>query len=224
MAALVRWTFANMRDEALKRAARYGETDATARMPYFVDAAYRRIAATWYHDVLVKETTLTIADTARVTSALPADLYLPIGGVLALSGTRTHVMGYKHAADVFTDVRAEGNGAPKEMARKNTVMQLDRGADNANYTIVLLYYASPTTPDFDGAANSELDRLFDEAIVQMALALAFPASWRFDMASVNAQLFVEWVETSAHAKVRELMLPAQAEKPLSSTLLGGAKG
>jgi hypothetical protein len=226
MAAITRWTFANMRDEALRRAGRYDESDTTAdRMEHFVTNAYLRIAATFFHQEMLKVATpLTIANGARVTSALPADLYMILTALLIDDGDRSHALEYRHAGQVFPNVRADGVGIPKEFCRLGTVLRLDRATDHGDYTVDLLYYAAPTTPDFDGSDESELLRLFDEAIVQYAMALMWPSSWRFDMADINAQLFTSWIEQSTHPRLRESPIPAQAERPLSTQLTGGHQG
>jgi hypothetical protein len=82
MAAIARQSWANLRDEVMKRAGRSGVTAFQSRAEYLLDSAYRLLCQTWHHPELDTISSELALSSGASSVSLPADLYLPTGARL----------------------------------------------------------------------------------------------------------------------------------------------
>lgn len=197
MAAIARQTWANLRDEVMKRAGRSGVTAFQSRAEYLLDSSYRLLCQTWHHpelDTISSELTLSSGASSVV---LPADLYLPIGARL-LDNASTFVAWLQPEHPRVLLGRGRSSTAqPKFYCRFADTLYVDNKADAA-YKVQVFYYKNPTTPDFADSATPEVDRVFDEILIQWATAMAQNHLWRPELGSVGLQTVSQFLSRMGH--------------------------
>lgn len=209
MAALTRRTWADIKTEVAARCGRSNDTVFTAsagRAEHSISDAYFDIALTFFHHELLETTTITLPSSSGINS-------------VALAGTEYLVLAvWREGASSFTanltpaDARAllamdRSSAGPSSWARVDQTIYLDGTIDGAAATekIGMVDYKLPTAPDFS-SGSPETGRVWDERIIQAALAILFPAQWRFDMAVVEAERLMDFAARSVHAPLRSLGL------------------
>lgn len=224
MAAIARRTWDTMRDEAMKRLGRSGVTAFTSRAEYLLDAVYRLLCQTWHHRELDKVSSELALSVMASEVSLPADLYLPIGArLLDNSSNLLAWLQPRHARTLLARDRSE-SGRPAYYAVFGSKLYTDKAADAA-YKIVLLYYANPTSPDFAAAAASpEINRVFDELLIEWAVALGQNVLWRPDLGGVGLQTLDSFLGRMGHPILALGGTSDNREEPTDDKKLAGVLG
>ena len=229
MAPILRMSWEQMRDEVQLRMGKANVPDWTPRMERFLTAAYYDIAITWHHYELEKLVELAVVeDISIVTWRFVADLQYPNGTVYSIMGVRLRAedgtlyqMTQQNIKFTFNERLPKGR--PQKWARTNPQsLLLDRPSDAA-YFVDAYVYVYPDPPDFDPAGGiSQLDAVWDEHIMQRAMFLAAPATWRYDMSQVQVQTLKEFLEGQPQAQNKGSLV-ARSEVPLTSQNTGGSQ-
>lgn len=183
--------FEEIRDEVMKRLGRSGVTAFEARAQHLVDASYREICQTWFHHELVTDPIPT--DTLAAASdnvPVPTDCYLLFGVRLKSGSTLKGRPGYMRPMNLFGRATTTA-GRPEHYTRFGDKVYFERPAD-ASYTVELFSYARPTDPDFATPGEPEIDELFDEIIIESAVARGQGSLWRPDLSMSGRQSMAEF--------------------------------
>lgn len=225
MTVLVRREFHELRDEALKRIGRSSDSAASTRMERFMEAAYYRLALTYHHYELEDEDTATTASPSANTVAVPANTYIVLGVSLrAVSGGAfLKSLVFQSANSLLANADRATSRRPGEWGRVGETLFFDSKPDQA-YPLSIYRYKRPAAPDFDAAANavSELDPLWDEAIIELALMLGFTAYWSDDLAKLSGEALASFLKITAQPLLAQHTIHPQVEA--QGRPHGGAQG
>lgn len=219
MAPIARRTWDEMRDEFLLRMGKPNVTAWQPRAEHFLTAAYYDLALLFHHYELDVELSLLLASGAKQLSfgASSPQVYSILAVRANEAGLRTPIS-QEHRKFNFQEVAAQAK--PKKWARQEQVLYFDRASDR-DLDIEILAYRYPAAPDFDpGASESELSWIWDEHILQRAMFLSAPATWRYDMSQVQLQTLQSFIEAQPQQPTKSNLV-ARAELPLSSQSQGG---
>lgn len=229
MAPIIRQTWSEMRDETLRRMGKLNVPDWGPRMERFLASSYYDIAVTFHHYELEKAIQLGVPATDQeATWRFSADVGYPEGDLYSIMAVRLtdpddgriYQLGQENVKFTWSERRASGR--PEKWARaSNDSLLLDRPADKA-YLLEVYCYTYPTPPDFAASDPSELGPVWDEHIMQRAMFLAAPATWRYDMSQVQVQTLQEFLQAQAQAPLKQGTV-ARDEVPLTSQNAGGGQ-
>lgn len=234
MAVLARRTWAQLKAAVSARSGRTGDTTFEAAggvLEHAIADAYFDLALTFFHHELVTTELVTInTDTnALALSGLSSTLYVPICISLftddvIVPPAPLRVLQQESLKDVRTEQPAGlDDSKVRSWARHGDEILFSgyfAGTVTARQAQVT-YYREPTAPDYS-TGGSELARVWDERIIQSALAILFPAIWRFDMAGVQAERLKDFLDRSLHLPLGAIGLPSKStdrhDRPLGGPL------
>jgi hypothetical protein len=228
MAELARRTWAQIKSATSARIGRTGDTAFEASggvLEHALADAYFDLALTFFHHELVERATVAApAANFNATDISSVGAYLVMNVSHSVDGAFTRSLQQTDLRELVQRDRSTVEN-PTRWARADDKILFDTTSVGgaAAHTFDLLYYADPTPPDFATSATSELSRVWDERIIQAALAILFPAAWRFDMASVQAERLKDFTDRSVHLPLGALMLPEDSTGR-SGRPLGGPAG
>lgn len=143
---------------------------------------------------------------------------------------RILTLDYNEAHRHFADTaRAKSPGVPKQATRYGRYLYLDRPADKP-YFLNLLYYRHPTPPmygtepDRADATFPEVDRVWDEHIVEKSLYLAHKALFRPDLAKEQEEAFQSFAEAMPQLRTIAGSLRQDPDAPTRTFPHGGNQG
>jgi len=232
MVAIIPQTWAQMRDEVQLRMGKQNVPAWTPRMERFLVAAYYDIALTFYHYELQDEFSQTITPPSPgLTWRFNTDVQYPNGQIYSILAVRIMSTDGKVSQLVgenikfFWQERQQGEvGRPEKWARggpQGKSILFDKIVDQ-DYEVQMLFYRYPDPPDFDAADLSQLGELWSEHIMQRAMFLAAPATWRYDMSQVQVQTLQEFLQAQPQAPTKGRLVE-RAEVPLTSDQAGGSQ-
>ncbi len=224
MAPLARPTWAALKAEVLRRLGGRSEPSIGARVEQWLDAAQLDLALTFHHfelDTTEKAITLAMGSS---TIDLPADCYIVLGVALMTPREETFrrwltLQHLRYVQANFSIAEAE----PAEYARFGSALLFNCPPDK-NYPLLLRYYRFPSPPDFAGLASPELSRLWDEHLIEGALAKAHGALWRPDLAASQTQMLQEFLAAQVQPALLAELLPDRSTTPTANRTHGGAQG
>src|SRR5262245_58677449 len=187
MAPLPRQSWASLKAEVIRRLGGRTEPSFSSRVEYWLDATLLDLGCTIHHFELDKtDTGLTLA-TGISTVNLPADCFIVLGVGLRNPGLGTFKrwLGLNHLRYVQANF-SDALSVPAEYARFGSQLQFNTNAD-ASYPLILRYYRFPAPPEF-ASGSPEVARVWDEHLIEGALAKAQGAVWRPDLAGTSAQM------------------------------------
>lgn len=237
MAPIIPQSFQTMREEVLRRMGKLNVPDWSPRIEQFITAAYYDIALTFHHYELEEDVQLGLAeDLPSVTWRFAPELQYPSGDIFSImavtlvdaEGNYTQ-LSQEHIKFIWQERREKGR--PEKWARtspRGASILFERPSDAA-YTVSVYAYRYPNAPNFDilvppvgGSTRSELGIVWDEHIMQRAMFLAAPATWRYDMSQVQAQTLQEWLGQQPQQQTKGTLV-SRAEVPLTSQQAGGSQ-
>lgn len=222
MAVLTRRTWANLRDEALKRIGRSGDSAASSRVEYWIDAVYRNLALTYHHYELDTE----LVDQALAEDAdelaLPADCYVLLAVRLKTNAGVDIGRLLPERASFTIGARSSSTEQPKTYARFGAKIYFPAPADDA-YKLDLYYYKVPTAPDFSSGSPA-WDRLWDEYLVQGACDLAMRGYWVPELAAGHAQSLAAFLDRVVNPQLASGILTDSEDRRTTDQPHGGAQG
>ena len=222
MAALTRRTWANIRDEVIKRCGNITATGFSSRVEYCCWAAHDYLCSTYHHFELdVVDTSITLSTSVN-TITLPARCNIVIGLKL-LNAAGSTVVGEVTCEDARPTVAKyiATSGTPKRYGRFGGKLYLDAKPDVA-YRSELYYYAFSAAPDF-ASTSPETASDVDEHIIEMACHMVSGATGDGAFAGVNRELLSEWLAAQVRNPIG-IPLPDVRERFATQTTLGGAQG
>ena len=93
------------------------------------------------------------------------------------------------------------------------------------YGTEIYYYRRPSPPDFDATTvYPEIDRLWDQHILEASLAISNGAVWRPDLGDINRQAFSGFGTSSAQPSLQVQRLHQRDESETRTFPHGGAQG
>lgn len=223
MAAITRRTWANLRDEAILALGNYDYTGFSARVEHALYAAYLDIALGWHHYELDASGTATVATndtglTLPTTTFVVMSVHRPTTGLgNALTLQRLHLVVSNFSATA---------AAPKHYARNTaTTILFDCPciAGSAG-TWTIRYYKAPAAPDFAGAATPDTHWLWDDHILELAIAKMQRKVWRPDLAALSTQSLENWLSQQIQPDLVSEVLASLPDYPTASRPHGAAQG
>ena len=222
MAAITRRTWANIRDEVIKRLGNITATGFSGRVEYSVWAAYQDIATTYHHFELDDVDTSLTCSTSTNDVSLTAGTFMVIG--VRLKSVAGAVLTGLESVDFrrLSDDYLATSGRPTQYSRFLNKLYFDKKPDLA-YPLEVYRYKRCTAPDFS-STSPELDSDVDEHIIEAACRKLFPMIARPDIGEVNRQLMTEWLSMNVRPSLIDEPLPNMSERSRSATALAGAQG
>lgn len=221
MADLVRRTWAQMRDEGLKRVGRQGDSATESRMEHALAAAYFDLSL-YHHYELDQREAIDIAF-PNLKISLPADCYIVMFANL-LDNAGAFIKGLiLNRSNFQFATRRNAAGQPETYTRFGNELFVERPVD-ADYKIDLFYYRHAPAPDFAGSVNSPLSWLWDEHLIEAAVAKFHGAFWRWDLSGANLQLLERFISTQPQPPVAARPLFDHPEQRTTGRPHGGAQG
>jgi hypothetical protein len=223
MAPLTRYSWATLKAEVIRRLGGRTEPSFSSRVEYWIDAAQLDIGCTVHHFELDKtDTSLSLAAGASTVN-LPADCYIVMGVALRNPGSLTFKkwLTLNHLRYVQANF-SEAATVPAEYARFGNQLQANCNADQT-YPLLLRYYKFPTAPDFS-SGTPEFSRLWDEHLIEAALAKAQGSLWRPDLAAANVQLLQDYLAAQVQPALLVELLPDRPTVATTNRTHGGAQG
>lgn len=142
-------------------------------------------------------------------------------------GVLTYNEAHRHFADLPT--LGEKPGQPKEATRYGQWLYFERPTDK-QYLMSLLYYRHPTPPNFGtdpqraDARFPEIDRVWDEHVIEHSLYLAHKALFRPDLAEQHEAAFQAFAEQMPQIRTILGSLRQHPEQPTRTFPHGGEQG
>ena len=223
MAVIGRRTWANIRDEVIKRCGNITSTGFSARVEYCVWSAHLYLCTTYHHFELDKVDASIVLSTSANSITLPSDCYIVLGLRLK-DAPGTAILGEVTELDVrrvLAEYKAV-SGQPKRRGRLGNKIYFDL-KPAAAYTSELYYNAKPLAPDFS-STSPETDVDVDEHIIEMASNLVSGATSDGPYAGLNRDLLNSWLQAQPRSSTSDLILPDQRERVATQVPMGGAQG
>lgn len=223
MPHLSRHNWASLKAEVVRRLGGRTEPSIASRVELWLDAAQLDLGCTVHHFELDKtdSSLLLSLDTSTVT--LPADCFIVMG--VALRDQRTEAFKKWLTLNHLRYVQANYSDTPAtpgEYARFGNQLQFSC-ASNLTYQLLIRYYKLPSPPDFT-SGTPEFSRLWDEHLIEGALAKAQGAIWRPDLAGANGQMLQEYLGSQVQPALLVEMFPDRPTAPTANRTHGGAQG
>lgn len=224
MAALLRRTWADLKAEAIRRLGGRTEASFAARVEHWLDAAQLDLGLLFHHYELNRTDTALVLVTGQSTVTLPLDCYIVLGVALREPGgqplfkrwlTLQHL---RYVQANFSETRA----VPTEYARFGRDLQLNCNSDAA-YPLLLRYYKVPAAPDF-AVGSPELARLWDEHLLEAAVAKGQGSVWRPDLAGVTGETLQAFLASQVQPALLAEVLPDRSTVPTTNRTHGGGQG
>lgn len=224
MAPLQRYTWMTLKAEVIRRLGGRTEPGFSSRVEYWIDAAQLDLGCTIHHFELDKTDQALTLGAGSSTINLPADCYIVMGVGLrnAGAGTFRKWLLLNHLRFVqanFSDAPNE----PSEYARFGDQLQFNCTSDGS-YPLLLRYYKYPSAPDFGAGAGPEFSRLWDEHLVEGAIAKANGSLWRPDLASAQTQTLQEFLASQVQPALLAEVFPDRPSQATANRTHGGAQG
>lgn len=219
MATLVRRTWPELRAETIICTGGIDYTGYSTRVEYALDAAAREIALRYHHPELDASGNATVS-TNDTTITVPTGAYIVVD-VLRANGTALTEKNYHQLLAIASSTA----GTPEYFARYGSTLVLNCPVSaSVAGTWVVKYYKFPTTPDFAGSGSPDTAWVFDESIIQLAVAKMMGRAWRPDLAGMGLQLLGDWLTNQPQESLSENPLPNLPDLPTASRPFGGSQG
>jgi len=224
MAAITRRTWANLRDEAIIALGGYDYTGFSGRVEHALYAAYLDIGLGWHHYELGAISSATVA-TNDISLSVPATAFVvmsvnrsPNNAGNALTLERLHFLVANFSATA---------AVPKKYARSgaSALLLLDcpcNAASAGSWTI--RFYKVPTAPDFAGSGTPETHWLWDDHILELAIAKMQRKVWRPDLAALSTQSLENWLSQQIQPDLVSEVIASLPDYPTASRPHGAAQG
>lgn len=192
MATITRRTWANLRDEALKRIGREGDSAASTRMEYRITDAYLALALTYHHFELDGLVSNQDVASGALSTALPSDCYI-VTGVRLLDEVGAHLQRLELEAQQFAFGTASSTAErPSSYVRWGSSLYFPAPTDD-DYEVDIAYYKVPTLPDFS-SGSPDTHWLWDQAILGMAVAGGSVDHWASEVAAPHVETLNAFLE------------------------------
>lgn len=222
MAALARRSFANLRDELLRRLGREGDTTSSSRVEHLIDAAYRLLSGFWHHHQLEESVAKALAagtDNVSITGTP----YVVVGAVLYDQAGTTSLGRLLPQSPAYLFGKLQDTARPKHYTRFGSSLFFDSKADAA-YSVKIFYVRRPVDPDFAAGATAETDRLFDEVILELAQEIGFGTYWSPELSALATSWLGRYLPLVPNPTIGASGVRDKAASPTEDRPPGGATG
>lgn len=226
MAVIARRTWAEIRDEVIKRAHGIDVSGFSTRVEHVLWATYLDLCLSYHHfelDVLDTSTLTASISTNQVT--LPTNCFIVISVRLRDAATGLIFKGQVSAAParvLVTEYR-KVTGLPTRYCRFGSALHFNFIPSEA-FKVDLFYYKTPIAPDFSTATSPETHVEMDEHLIQGCLGTLFPALGRPDLAMAHLDNLHNWVALQTRPAMVAETPAGKHERVETSTSLGGNQG
>ena len=157
------------------------------------------------------------------TVSLPSDCFIVMGVALRNPGANTFKkwLTLNHLRFVQANF-SESAAVPAEYARFGSQLQFNCNSDQS-YQLLIRYYKFPAAPDF-ASGSPEFARVWDEHLIEAALAKAQGAVWRPDLTAANAQLLQDYLAAQVQPALLMELFPDRPTAATTNRTHGGAQG
>ncbi len=221
MAVLTRRTWANIRDEVITSVGGYDFTGFSSRVEYAVDSAYRILTANYHHFELEASTNATVAtnDTSVTLPTSPAS-FIVMGLYRPSTPTLGNMLDQKSFAALTAQFSATA-AQPTTYCRFGGVLLLNCPC-SATYagTWIVRHYTFPTPPDF-ATGSPATSWLWDQQIIEGAVAIMMNKVWRPDLSAYGLQTMQAWLASQPQPALIEQTMGERPDLPTASRPLGG---
>ena len=225
MALIVRRTWAQLRDEVIRRAGGIDASTWSGRVEYALWATHIDLCTSYHMFELDKiDTTLTLS-TSVPSLALPTDCYIVVGVRLrdaATGNTVLNQLSYQAARILLMEYRNTPAARPKKYTRFLSTLYFDSLPDAA-YHVDLYYYKNPTAPDFS-STSPETHPELDEHLIQGTLSTLFPSLGRPDLSTSHLQNLQTWLSLNTRPAMVAESPAGKTERFETVTSHGGQQG
>lgn len=228
MADQTRQSWSDILSEFIHRAGMNDETasDFPDRARTFLTSAYLDVCLLWHHfeldtvddtrDFVVGDLGITLPN--NLYSLFAVDIFTPDPERCFI-----HTLEFEEAHVLITGKESK-SGQPTKYTRFENKILVERCPDLA-YGTEIYYYRMPDPPDFDSTITfPETHWLWDNHIIEAALAISHGAVWRPDLGQMNLQSLAGFASSSAQPPLSSKPLHPQPERPTRTTPHGGAQG
>lgn len=222
MAVLARRTWDELRDEVIRRCGRVGDSAFTALAERFVEAAYYDLAYTFHHYELDKISTTGVLNTSQDFLAVPADLWINFALWIGDPSTNAFVAALVwEPPSSLLRRRSTTAAQPAKYTRFGDQLIFPANPDLA-YKTTHYYYQIPTAPDFT-TGSPVIDRVWDEHIIEGAVAKATRANWDPQSSGMQGELLSEFLATNPQPPLSEGGNIPQPQQAKVSKPYGGSQ-
>lgn len=223
MATLTRRTWANIRDEVITSAGGYDFSGFSARVEQIVYSTYLELSLGWFQHELETVSAVTTS-TNDVSINTPADCFILMGVYRAATtslGNQLESRAFASLAGQFSTTAA----TPSYYCRFGSKILLNCPVSaSAAGSWSLRYYAIPAAPDYAGSTSPTTPWLWDEFLIQGALAKVMGRVWRPDLEALGAQTLQSWLQSQVQPNLAQNIITELPDIPTASRPLAGAQG
>lgn len=227
-----RRNFASILNEVVQAVGGHDYLGFPARAQHAVWSTYLDLALTYHHYELEASTEAMLGSATREVP-IPASCYAVIAviaGVLAQGMEGAESYGYlvnpRRAQFALGDRWAAGaeKRLPTEWTRYGNNL-LFNGPSSGSVGLRIYYYRTPTQPDFDLAtAYSELHPMWDDHLIEGAVAKLQKRIWRPDIAQANLEFLSRWLQEQVQPALGEDPIGTLPDMTTASRPIGGKQG
>jgi hypothetical protein len=226
MAVLDRRTWEELKAEHIARMGRVSDTNyalPAGRAERFLETAYEEICHTWHH----YELDGTDSDKAFVKTVNSLDIssltaYIVVAVArLDRNNKFEQSLEYQEAKFSFQSY-VPSTGTVTKYTRFGDLLYFDRLPNTTN-KLEIRYYKEPTAPDYD-AGSPEIGRVWDEAILNLSLAQAHTALWRYDIGQSHEARYEKLANALPQPRLLDVFQHQIPERPTRTRPHGGAQG
>lgn len=185
MAVISRLTFADIETEVTQALGNPTNATIQSRIQKWITPAYTQIALTWKHYELDTDFTSAALSVGDASYSLPADCYINYGASLLDPDDDYKFLNWLSNRDLLSVLAqySKENGKPHSVARHAGKLFFDRPLAR-EYKLRLLYYKTPTRPDFAAPSSSVLHEMWDDVIILWATAKGHRKLFDYAMAEL----------------------------------------
>lgn len=218
-----------MATELTQRLGNRTEGSFASRVQYWLNAAYQRLALVFHHvefDVDTSGAPTTVA-AGESSAPIPTDAYV-LAAVDLYDSAGTKLLDVLRPGEhwaIFKSFKLQP-APPQKYAQFGRRVFFQAPADAA-YKLVYRYYRYPTAPDFStgaGAKTPETAWLWDEAILEMAVALGSNAVWRPDVGQSYLQPLAVWMGQQVQPQLSEAPVAERPTRKIENQPITGRQG
>lgn len=223
MAAVARRTWYDFEAEVIHRLGNIDALGFTLRVDQWIWQAYQWLALTYHHYELEAKDLTQKIPTDDLFLVLPDDCFLVFAVLRKDTAGRPLGAGLSlyDSGQLIREFRGEV-GMPARYGRYADSLVFDKIGDQP-YPLGIYYYKMPDRPDFtaSGTAGSALGPDLDMTIIDLALALGFPAVGRPDLGEAAAGSASTYLSMQPRPPLLNPL--AARERPNVNRVAGGAQ-
>lgn len=226
MAVLDRRTWDELKTEHIQRMGRVNDTNyalAAGRAERFLESAFEEVCHTWhFYELDATDSDIPLVKTVNSIDISSLGAYIVVAVARLDSNNKfEQALEYQEARFSF-QAYMPTKGTVSKYTRFGDLLYFDRLPNTAN-KLEIRYYKEPTAPDFSDG-SPEIGRVWDEAILNLSLAQAHTALWRYDIGQAHEARYEKLANSLPQPRLAQVFQYQIPEKPTRTLPHGGAQG